>query len=119
MPARSHNTYIQTLLSNALTHKMLLMHDLKELKIIPANFPAVQAGACARVSEAEEERERYLGELLATIDDVLSDKLKQKPMNTHGPMKIHLMMGGKPYRTATARYVPYASRNKQTKRWTN
>ena len=51
------------------------------------------------------EREWYLAELLATYDDVLSDELKQKPMNTHGPMRVHLMRGGKPYRTATARRV--------------
>ena len=99
--------YIQTLVSDGLTHKMLLIwHLLQELKIVPGSFLAVQAGTCARESNAEEEWERYLAELLATYDDILSKELKQKNMNTHGPMRIHLMRGGKLYRTATAQHVP-------------
>ena len=56
--------------------------------------------------QGEEDRERYQAELLATYDDVLSNELKLKLMNTHGPMRIRLMRGGKSYRTATARRVP-------------
>ena len=101
------HTYVQALVSNALTHEMLLSwHDLQELNIIPSNFPAVQTYNYARVNRATEEKENYLAELLASYDEVLSAELKQEPMITHSPMKIHLMRGGKPYGTATARHIP-------------
>ena len=44
--------------------------------------------------------------MLASHNDILSDELKQEPMNTCGAMKIHFMRGGKSYRTTRARRVP-------------
>ena len=53
----------------------------------------------AKVQRVQEKEK--LMELVTSCEDVLSDKLKREPMNTHEPMKIHLMRGGgEPYRTA-------------------
>ena len=123
------NVNVNAVISSDVTDSMLLSwFDMKKLKLIPPNFPAVQNLAktvsdsaqdetCLREDEGKEEKKHQkmvedddddIKKLLEEYSDVISDELKEGAVMTGPPMNIKLRedVEIKPRRCLTARQTP-------------